>query len=153
MQIPVAHAAGARLPLHRVQRESTADVDARARECVEALGAEGGLLDARVYTDPGDQEQVRESGLGATAFVPGEPDTWPGWEDSAVPPGKVGPYLRDLRTLFDRYGYRASLYGHVGQGCIAEIPSGGRSGTAIAATVGLVVGVAALWWMCRRRTG
>ena len=27
---------------------------------------------------------VRESGLGATAHVPGKPDTWPGWEDSAV---------------------------------------------------------------------
>ena len=50
--------------------------------------------------------------------MPGERDTWPGWEDSAVPPDKVGPYLRDLRKLYDRYGYDPSLYGHFGQGCI-----------------------------------
>src|SRR5207253_2800953 len=40
---------------------------------------------ARMVTDPLQQRHlwdVRESGLGATAFVPGEPDTWPGWEDS-----------------------------------------------------------------------
>lgn len=62
--------------------------------------------------------KVRESGLGATAFVPGKPDTWPGWEDSAVAPENVGAYLRDLRGLFDRYGYQPSLYGHFGMGCI-----------------------------------
>ena len=61
---------------------------------------------------------MRESSLGATAFVPGEPDTWPGWEDSACPPEKMGDYLRDLRKLFNKYGYNPSLYGHFGQGCI-----------------------------------
>lgn len=61
---------------------------------------------------------VREAGLGATAFVPGEKDTWPGWEDSAVAPEKVGGYLRDLRKLFDKYDLNPSLYGHFGQGCI-----------------------------------
>ncbi len=35
-----------------------------------------------------------------------------------MPPPKVGPYLRDLRKLFDKYGYHPSLYGHFGQGCI-----------------------------------
>jgi FAD/FMN-containing dehydrogenase/Fe-S oxidoreductase len=62
--------------------------------------------------------EIRESGLGATAFVPGERDSWPGWEDSAVPPDKVGDYLRDLRKLFKKHGYDCSLYGHFGQGCI-----------------------------------
>jgi Fe-S oxidoreductase len=61
---------------------------------------------------------VREAGLGATAFVPGEKDTWPGWEDSAVAPEQVGSYLRDLRELYDKHGYNPSLYGHFGQGCI-----------------------------------
>ena len=59
-----------------------------------------------------------ESGLGATARIPGEKDAWEGWEDSAVPPDKVGPYLRDLRDLLTKYGYNCSLYGHFGQGCI-----------------------------------
>jgi FAD/FMN-containing dehydrogenase/Fe-S oxidoreductase len=66
----------------------------------------------------GDIWQVREGGLGATAFPPGQRDHWPGWEDSAVAPDDVGPYLRDLRALFHRYGYKASTYGHFGQGCI-----------------------------------
>ena len=34
--------------------------------------------------------KVREAGLGATAFIPGEPDTCEGWEDSAVPPERLG---------------------------------------------------------------
>jgi FAD/FMN-containing dehydrogenase/Fe-S oxidoreductase len=75
----------------------------------------------RLVTDRHEQEriwEVRESGLGATAFVPGMPDTWEGWEDSAVPIDRVGAYLRDLKQLFERYGYRVSVYGHFGQGCI-----------------------------------
>ncbi len=62
--------------------------------------------------------EIRESGLGATAHVPGMPSTWPGWEDSAVPPNKVGDYLRDLRKLMNRYDYDAAFYGHFGQGCL-----------------------------------
>ena len=31
-------------------------------------------------------------------WVPGEHVTWEGWEDSAVPPDKVGAYLRDLQA-------------------------------------------------------
>lgn len=61
---------------------------------------------------------LREAGLGATAFVPGEALTWPGWEDSAVSPEKVGSYLRDLCRLYEKYEYKAALYGHFGQGCI-----------------------------------
>ena len=62
--------------------------------------------------------EVRESGLGATAFVPGEPDTWPGWEDSAVAPEKLGGYLRELRALYNKYEYNPALYGHFGQACV-----------------------------------
>jgi FAD/FMN-containing dehydrogenase/Fe-S oxidoreductase len=61
---------------------------------------------------------VRESSLGATVFVPGEPHGWEGWEDSAVPPEELGRYLRALRTLLERYGYTAPMYGHYGQGCV-----------------------------------
>ena len=35
-----------------------------------------------------------------------------------MPPERVGPYLRDLRKLFQKYGYNCSLYGHFGQGCV-----------------------------------
>nr|WP_155175574.1 FAD-binding and (Fe-S)-binding domain-containing protein [Fulvivirga kasyanovii] len=62
--------------------------------------------------------EVRESGLGATAWVPGEPSSVPGWEDSAVPPEKIGGYLKALRDLFAKYDYHPALYGHFGQGCV-----------------------------------
>ncbi len=77
--------------------------------------------DVRLLVDKKEQANlwdVREAGLGATAFVPGEPDTWPGWEDSAVAPEKVGGYLRELRELYNKYEYNPALYGHFGQGCI-----------------------------------
>ena len=49
--------------------------------------------------------QVREAGLGATAHVPGRPDTLEGWEDSAVPVDRLGDYLRDLHRLYEEFGY------------------------------------------------
>ncbi len=61
---------------------------------------------------------VRESGLGATTSVPGEPHHWEGWEDAAVPPEKVGSYLRDYSRLLKKYDYTSALYGHFGQGCV-----------------------------------
>ena len=48
---------------------------------------------------------VRESALGAMVFVPGEPDRWEGWEDAAVPPAKLGDYLRAITKLMAEYGY------------------------------------------------
>jgi FAD/FMN-containing dehydrogenase/Fe-S oxidoreductase len=62
--------------------------------------------------------KVRESGLGASVFVPGHPSGWEGWEDSAVPPERLGAYLRELFHTLDRYGYRTPMYGHFGQGCV-----------------------------------
>ncbi|MGW0203387.1 FAD-binding and (Fe-S)-binding domain-containing protein [Nonomuraea sp. NPDC003201] len=80
--------------------------------------------DPRVaYLDDPDEEErlwkVREAGLGATAYPPGGPDTHEGWEDAAVPPQRLGDYLRDFRALLEEFGYgSASLYGHFGQGCV-----------------------------------
>ncbi|WP_461010017.1 FAD-binding and (Fe-S)-binding domain-containing protein [Streptomyces capparidis] len=81
----------------------------------------GGATAAR-YDDPERERElwtVRESGLAATAHVPGMPDTWEGWEDSAVAPERLGDYLRDLKALLAESGYgEPSLYGHFGQGCV-----------------------------------
>ena len=72
-----------------------------------------------VVKDAAEQKRVweaREAALGVTAFVRGQPEHWPGWEDSAVPPEKLGDYLRDLERLFAQHGYTAALYGHFGDG-------------------------------------
>ncbi|MCC6777159.1 MAG: 4Fe-4S dicluster domain-containing protein [Hyphomicrobiales bacterium] len=58
---------------------------------------------------------MREAALAVTAH---KPDTWPGREDNAVPREALGTYLRELKSLFNRYGYDASVYGHFGDGLI-----------------------------------
>ncbi|NES17365.1 MULTISPECIES: FAD-linked oxidase C-terminal domain-containing protein, partial [Micromonospora] len=101
--------------------DTTEEAEAAATRLIDAVRRDGGPGVHR-FDDRVDEEQmwaVRESGLGATARVPGERDTWEGWEDSAVPPERLGDYLRDLDRLFREYGFeQASLYGHFGQGCV-----------------------------------
>jgi FAD/FMN-containing dehydrogenase/Fe-S oxidoreductase len=101
--------------------ETTEESHGKAQECMEQLKQDETAPSMKLFEDPGETERIwsiREAGLGTTAHVPGEGDHWPGWEDAAVPPEKVGDYLRDFKTLMDRYDYKASLYGHFGQGCI-----------------------------------
>ncbi|HEX5317300.1 MAG TPA: FAD-linked oxidase C-terminal domain-containing protein, partial [Candidatus Kapabacteria bacterium] len=99
---------------------TTEEAEAQAHQVMDAIGGSG-APSMKLYVDEKDQQKVwdvREAGLGATAFVPGEQLTWEGWEDSAVAPEKVGGYLRDLCKLYEKYEYRSALYGHFGQGCI-----------------------------------
>jgi FAD/FMN-containing dehydrogenase/Fe-S oxidoreductase len=101
--------------------ESKEDSDAQARALMDRLAARAGAPAMKLYDDPAEENRiwkVREGGLGSTAWVPGHPDTWEGWEDSAVPPERIGDYLRRFNALLVRYGYETSLYGHFGQGCV-----------------------------------
>ena len=97
------------------------DADRQGHALLDALKDTEHAPHASFFDDPDREKElwlVRESGLGATAHVPGQPDTWPGWEDSAVGPDRLGDYLRDLQGLYTEFGYQASLYGHFGQGCV-----------------------------------
>ncbi|MCX7512747.1 FAD-binding and (Fe-S)-binding domain-containing protein [Frateuria hangzhouensis] len=101
--------------------DSKQEADAKARKLMQALKAEDHPPSMKLFDDPAEEGMlwiIRESGLGATARVPGQPDGHPGWEDAAVPPDKVGPYLRDFRKLLAKYTYTCALYGHFGDGCI-----------------------------------
>jgi FAD/FMN-containing dehydrogenase/Fe-S oxidoreductase len=102
--------------------DTKAEADDRGREIVRALErAKGHQRGTKIYDDPAGERhiwEVREAGLGATAFIPGQADTYEGWEDSAVPPERLGEYLRALKQLAGRYDYRSALYGHYGQGCV-----------------------------------
>ena len=101
--------------------EDRKDSDHQARRMMDSLKKHHDAPSMKLYDDPDEEKlvwEVRESGLGATAWVPGEHVTWEGWEDSAVPPDKVGPYLRELCKVYDKHGYEGALYGHFGQGCI-----------------------------------
>ncbi|GEJ59039.1 FAD-binding and (Fe-S)-binding domain-containing protein [Anaeromyxobacter diazotrophicus] len=97
------------------------EADAAGRRMMEALRGQPGAPSMKLFDDPEEEHiawKVRESGLGATARVPGQKDTWEGWEDSAVPVDQLGAYLRQLRKLFEKHGYGCALYGHFGQGCV-----------------------------------
>jgi FAD/FMN-containing dehydrogenase/Fe-S oxidoreductase len=101
--------------------DSKAEAAGQAHELMSALRRRVGAERVKLFEDVKQEHlvwNIRESGLGSTSKIPHDPDFYPGWEDSAVPPDRVGDYLRDLHALFDRYGYTASLYGHFGQGCV-----------------------------------
>ena len=106
--------------------ESEDEARDRVNALVGKLTSRGDGVTATVVDDPRHAAAlwaVREAGLGATARPGGPaettPDTWPGWEDAAVAPDRLGDYLRDFQALFDRFGYRdVSVYGHFGQGCV-----------------------------------
>lgn len=101
--------------------ETKPEADNIAKKFMEFLKREKDAPSMKLLDDPASAARiwkVRESALGASAFVPGQPDTWEGWEDSAVAPEKMGGYLRDLRLLYDKYHYEATTYGHFGQGCV-----------------------------------
>jgi FAD/FMN-containing dehydrogenase/Fe-S oxidoreductase len=95
--------------------------DGYARTLIASLSSSPFKPSHRLYDDKKQEKSIwaiREGGLGATAFVPGQGHTWEGWEDSAVDPKHLGKYLRELRALLDKYGYRGDLYGHFGQACV-----------------------------------
>ena len=113
--------AGAGWLLAEFGGQSLAQSEEQAQSLIQALSAAAGVRGSQVYSDAPRQKlvwEIRESGLGASARVPGEPDTWPGWEDSAVAPEKLPDYLRELADLKNKFNYKGALYGHFGQGCV-----------------------------------
>jgi Fe-S oxidoreductase len=90
-----------------------------AEERARALAGE--FPGALVETDPARQAavwKIRTDGAGLATRAPDGSQAWPGWEDSAVPPDRLGAYLRDLRALFGRHGVHGAAYGHFGEGCL-----------------------------------
>ncbi|GGM22869.1 dimethylmenaquinone methyltransferase [Streptomyces fumigatiscleroticus] len=113
------------------------DVDEQARALLHAIGRGEKDADVAFSDDPEREEKMlkaREAGLGVTARPPDDRETWEGWEDSAVPPERLGDYLRDLKGLFEEFGYdHPSLYGHFGQGCVhTRIPFGLKDAEGVA---------------------
>ncbi|MEV0106796.1 FAD-binding and (Fe-S)-binding domain-containing protein [Nocardia sp. NPDC050799] len=97
--------------------ENAAATHAVARRLCGAAGA----LDSRIIEDPGAAAalwRIRADGAGLAGRTrDGEP-AWPGWEDAAVPPARLGAYLRDFDELTREHKVDGLLYGHIGDGCI-----------------------------------
>ncbi len=97
--------------------ESEAAARARAEEIVRAAD----VVDALVVTEPAAQRtlwRIREDASGTATRMPDGSEAWPGWEDCAVPPARLGAYLRDFRALLSSHALRGTPYGHFGDGCI-----------------------------------
>ncbi|MET9098517.1 FAD-binding and (Fe-S)-binding domain-containing protein [Streptomyces antibioticus] len=101
--------------------ETGGDTAAEARARAETIVRAADAVDADVVTDPAGQRalwRIREDASGTATRMPDRSEAWPGWEDCAVPPARLGAYLRDFRALLAGHGLRGTPYGHFGDGCI-----------------------------------
>ncbi|MDQ0787651.1 FAD/FMN-containing dehydrogenase/Fe-S oxidoreductase [Streptomyces sp. B3I8] len=113
--------------------EAGGDSPGEAGARAEALVRAADVTDAVVVTDPAGQRalwRIREDAAGTATRMPGGGgpsrssgagsggEAWPGWEDCAVPPARLGEYLKEFRRLLTAHGLRGTPYGHFGDGCI-----------------------------------
>jgi FAD/FMN-containing dehydrogenase/Fe-S oxidoreductase len=62
--------------------------------------------------------RIREDGTGLAGRLPDGTPCWPGWEDAAVPPERLGTYLREFFALLAAHRLDTLAYGHFGDGCV-----------------------------------
>ncbi len=100
--------------------ETSGETVEEAVDAARKLAAGAGSLDSAVFTGPQAASlwRIREDGAGLGGRTPAGAPAWPGWEDSAVPPPSLGPYLRELAALMARHGVDGLMYGHFGDGCV-----------------------------------
>jgi len=100
--------------------QTLSEAEAQALKLIDSLNRSTTPPKVRLYSGAQAKRvwEVRESSLGATSHVPGEPLNWEGWEDAGVDPEKLGGYLRALRKMMTDFGYKGSLYGHFGHACV-----------------------------------
>ncbi|MFF1559926.1 FAD-binding and (Fe-S)-binding domain-containing protein [Streptomyces sp. NPDC058279] len=96
-------------------------VEMRDEGAARTLVRGADALAAALVTDPAGQRtlwRIREDAAGTATRLPTGEMAWPGWEDCAVPPVRLGAYLREFRALLARHGLHGSPYGHFGEGCV-----------------------------------
>ncbi|MGO9606352.1 MAG: FAD-binding and (Fe-S)-binding domain-containing protein [Candidatus Binataceae bacterium] len=98
------------------------EASGRAEELAAEARKIGACSGTAILSDAAAQNavwRIRESGLGAGAFIPGHPRVWPGAEDAAVPPARLGAYLRRFNDVLANHSLSAATYyGHFGEGCV-----------------------------------
>ncbi|WP_459548540.1 FAD-binding and (Fe-S)-binding domain-containing protein [Nocardia sp. X0981] len=101
--------------------ELAAEDAAAARTAADRLCRTVHAIDTRVITDPGAAAalwRIRADGAGLAGRTRDGAPAWPGWEDAAVPPARLGSYLRDFDELMREHKVDGLLYGHIGDGCM-----------------------------------
>jgi FAD/FMN-containing dehydrogenase/Fe-S oxidoreductase len=96
--------------------QDLAEAVAAAEQLVRAAAPAG----SAVVTGADAQRlwRIREDGAGLGGRTPANAPAWPGWEDAAVPPERLGDYLREFFALLDRHRVDGLAYGHFGDGCV-----------------------------------
>ncbi|MBH0098672.1 FAD-binding oxidoreductase [Salinibacterium sp. NSLL150] len=108
--------------------EVTGDDPAETLQRANNLAADAAAIESRVITDAVAAKQlwrIREDGAGLAGRTASGTQAWPGFEDAAVPPERLGAYLRDFDALLADYNIQGMPYGHFGDGCVhvrLEIP-------------------------------
>lgn len=103
----------------------------RAGELLRGCAA----TDGAVVEDPAVAAalwKIRADGAGLAESSFAEP-AYGGWEDAAVPPERLGAYLRDFDALLTAHGLQGLPYGHFGDGCVhcrIDFPLGKEGGPA-----------------------
>ncbi|MDE0573639.1 FAD-binding oxidoreductase [Demequina sp. B12] len=101
--------------------EVGADTEDQAQEILAAIKADAGTSSVAVFTDAGEAARlwaIRADGAGLAGRSVDNKECWPGWEDAAVPPERLGQYLRDFDELMARHEVTGQPFGHFGDGCI-----------------------------------
>lgn len=95
--------------------------DAAAQALADDISSCEGLQGISLVDDSAVRRaifKIREDGSGlATRSLDGRM-SWPGWEDAAVPPERLGRYLREFDALVAEFGLSGVVYGHFGEGCL-----------------------------------
>jgi FAD/FMN-containing dehydrogenase/Fe-S oxidoreductase len=76
---------------------------------------------SRMVTDSAEASalwKIRQDGAGLAGRSPAGAPAHSGWEDAAVPPEKLGSYLREFDVLLVHHGLTGFPYGHFGDGCV-----------------------------------
>ncbi|MFC4560923.1 FAD-binding and (Fe-S)-binding domain-containing protein [Nocardiopsis mangrovi] len=97
------------------------DAAESGRLLVAGLRGAARPVGSAVVTDPAHTRalwRIREEGAGLTSRSPEGAEAWSGWEDAAVPPERLGSYLREFDALMERHGRDGVVYGHFGEGCL-----------------------------------
>ncbi|GAB2583704.1 FAD-binding and (Fe-S)-binding domain-containing protein [Kribbella endophytica] len=92
-----------------------------AEKMLEELRDSGSPATATLVTDPRAQSvlwRCRTDAAGLATRRADGAEAWGGWEDAAVPPERLGAYLRGLDELLARHGLSGASYGHFGEGCM-----------------------------------
>ncbi|WP_067826236.1 FAD-binding and (Fe-S)-binding domain-containing protein [Nocardia inohanensis] len=101
--------------------EIEGDTAEHAQDIARKLCASAHASDHRIVTDTLEAKAlwgIRADGAGLAGRTPDGQPAWPGWEDAAVPPERLGAYLREFTELTRAHGVDGLLYGHFGDGCI-----------------------------------